>query len=51
MSVEEIKKAIVTLKDNVAIRTELAKGALAKSEELSIKNRAQRIISFIESKK
>ena len=50
MSVEEIKNAIITLKENEDIRAELAKGALAKSEELSIKNRAQRIISFIESK-
>ena len=49
-SVEEIKKAILLLKEDKALRARLANGALVKSEALSIETRAKRVIDFIQSK-
>jgi glycosyltransferase involved in cell wall biosynthesis len=49
-NVEEVKNAILLLKNNKALREKLAKGALKKSEALSIDTRAQRVLEFINSK-
>lgn len=49
-NVEEIKSAILLLKNNKALREKLAKGALVKSESLAIETRAQRVLEFIKSK-
>ena len=49
-SVEEIKNAIVLLKNNKELREKLAQGALVKSETLSIETRAKRVLDFIRSK-
>lgn len=49
-NVDEIAEAIKTLKDNPAKRAELAEGALKKAELLTIDQRAERILDFIESK-
>lgn len=48
--ISAIASAIKELKDNPLKRSELAKGALNKGKELTITRRAQRILSFIESK-
>lgn len=49
-SVEEIKNAIVLLKNNKELREKLAQGALVKSETLSIETRAKKVLDFICSK-
>lgn len=49
-SVEEIKNAIVLLKNNKELREKLAQGALVKSETLSIETRAKRVLEFIQLK-
>lgn len=49
-NVKEIKNAILKLKDDKVLREKLAKGALKKSESLSIDTRAQRVLEFIQSK-
>ncbi len=49
-NVEEIKYAIGLLKNDEALRAKLAKGALKKSESLSIETRAKRVLDFIHSK-
>ena len=49
-NVEEIKNAIALLKNDDALRARLAKGALMKSESLSIETRAKRVLEFIHSK-
>ncbi len=48
-SIDEIAGAIKTLRDDVAVREKLAKGALKKAESLTIDQRAARIMDFIES--
>jgi|SaaInlStandDraft_1057018.scaffolds.fasta_scaffold19076_2 teichuronic acid biosynthesis glycosyltransferase TuaC len=45
----EIAAAIKKLKDNKIIKEELSKGALMSAKKLSIKNRANNILSFIKS--
>ena len=47
---EEIKNAIALLKNDEVLRAKLAKGALKKSESLSIETRAKRVLDFIHSK-
>ena len=49
-NVEEIKNAILLLKNDKALREKLAAGALKKSESLSIDTRAKRVLEFIQSK-
>lgn len=49
-NVEEIKNAIMLLKNDETLRLKLAMGALEKSESLSIETRAQKILEFIHSK-
>lgn len=49
-SVEEIKNAIILLKNDEVLRAKLAKGALRKSETLSIEKRAKRVLDFIHTK-
>ena len=46
--VENIKKAILTLKEDEALRTTLAKGAYKKAKELRIEERTKKIIQIIE---
>ncbi len=48
--VDAIANAIKELKDNPTKRKQLAEGALAKGEELTIRRRAQRILTFIEER-
>lgn len=50
MNVEELKKAIVLLKENTSIREKLARGALEKGKMLSIDSRAKHILGFINSR-
>lgn len=50
LNVEEIKNAIALLKNDEVLRAKLAKGALKKSESLSIETRAKRVLDFIYSK-
>ena len=50
MNVEQIAKAIKLLKDDKELRQKLADGALIKGKELSIDQRASKIINFINSK-
>ena len=49
-SIIEIKNAIVTIRDNVEKRLYLSEGALAGASNLTIENRAQAIIEFINSR-
>lgn len=48
-NVEEIRDAIMMLKDNLEMRERLAKQALIDSKKLSLDNRANNILSFIEN--
>lgn len=48
--VDEIADAIRTLKENPAKRAELAEGALRKAESLTIDQRAEGILNFMESR-
>ena len=49
-NIEDIAKAIKLLKDNPLKRKELSKGALLAAEDLNIDRRAEKIISFINSR-
>ena len=49
-SVEEIRDAIVELRDNPEKRESLSKGSINKAKELVIANRARRIIEFMKSR-
>lgn len=49
-NVDEIKDAIMLLKNDGELRERLAKGALEKSVSLSIETRARRVLDFIQSK-
>lgn len=49
-SVDEIADAIQRLRDDIELRKQLAEGALKKAESLTIDNRADAILKFIESK-
>lgn len=46
-SVEEIKNAIVKLKNDQSLRDKLSRGAMEKGESLSIESRADKILAFI----
>ena len=48
-NIEEIAKAIVTLRDNIAMRQQLAEGALATARGLTIDKRAESIENYIKS--
>lgn len=50
MNVEEIKDAILRLKNDKELRCRLSKGAIIKSESFSIEERAIKILEFINSK-
>ena len=50
MNVEEIKDAILRLKNDKELRCRLSKGAIIKSESFSIEERAKKILEFINSK-
>lgn len=50
MNVEEIKDAILCLKNDKEMRDSLSKGAVTKSESFSIEERAKKILEFINSK-
>ena len=50
MNVEEIKNAILCLKNDKELRGSLSKGAIIKSESFSIEERAKIILEFINSK-
>jgi len=47
-SVDEIRDAILTLKDNPELRERLARGSLEKSKEFSITKRAKNILEFMD---
>ena len=47
-SIEEIRKAIVLLRDNKDKRTKMAKASLNRAKDLEIKARARRIVKFID---
>ncbi len=47
-SIEEIKNAIILLKENTQLRASLAEGALNMSSKLNIANRTKNILSFID---
>ena len=49
-SVEQIAEAIKTIKDNKALQASLAAQSLEKAQRLALPDRAQRIITFINSK-
>ena len=51
MNVDEIKNAIIQLKNDELLRDQLSKGALEKAKSLSIETRAKRIVEFINRKK
>ena len=51
MSIEEIRDAIIELRDNKAKRRFLSDGALKSAEQLTIDKRAERILSFINEKR
>lgn len=50
MNVDEIKDAIIRMKNDSLLRERLSKGALIKSQSLSIEERAKKILEFIVSK-
>jgi glycosyltransferase involved in cell wall biosynthesis len=50
MNVEEIKDAILCLKNDKELRDSLSKGSVTKSESFSIEERAKKILEFINSK-
>lgn len=50
MNIDDIKEAILKLKNNTELRERLSKGAIEKSKSLSIENRAISILDFISSK-
>ena len=47
--IDQISSAILTLKEDEKLRKQLSEGAIKKAQELSIKVRSERIISFIEN--
>ena len=47
LSVNEIREAIIQLRNNEDLRLKLSKGAVEKSKELDIKTRAKNIINFM----
>lgn len=49
-SIDEIASAIVTLRDNVKMREDLASGSIEKAKSLTIEKRAKTIIDFMLSK-
>ena len=51
MSIEEIRDAIIELRDHPLRRQHLSEGALLKAEELTISKRVDRILSFIEERR
>lgn len=50
MNVEEIKEAILCLKNDKELRDSLSKGAVTRSKSFSIEERAKKILEFINSK-
>ena len=50
MNVKEIANAIITLKKDEALRSNLSKGAIKKASELTIEKRASKILNFIREK-
>ena len=50
LDVNEIKKAVLSIKNNKELMERMSKESLKISQELSIENRAKKIISFMESK-
>ena len=48
--VEAIRQAIVLLRDNPQLRSKMSEVALISASSLNIKQRAQNIIEFMESK-
>lgn len=50
MNVEEIKSAIIKLRDDHALRNKLSNGALRSAADLTISERAKKIIDFIQDK-
>lgn len=48
--IDEIKEAILRLKNDVIFRNQLASGSLNKAKELTIEKRVERIVNFIEIK-
>lgn len=50
MNIEQIKEAIIRLRDDEQLRCELSEGALKRATTLAINQRAKKIIYFIQSK-
>lgn len=50
LNIEDIMTAIVALRDNAQLRESLGRGSLEMAKNLSISNRASKIINFIESR-
>lgn len=49
-SINEIRDAIVEMRDNNVKRMQLSQGALVSVQDLTIENRAQAIVEFINSR-
>ena len=50
LNVEEIKQAIIKLRDNLQLRTSMNRAAIEKAKELTIQERAKKIITFIQER-
>lgn len=50
MNIEEIKQAIIKVRDNIHIRENMGKAALDKAKELTIQTRAKKILSFMQQR-
>ena len=50
LNVEEIKQAIIKLRDNIKLRENMSIAALNMARELTIQERAAKIMSFIQSR-
>ena len=49
-NVEEIKQAIIKLRDNIKLRENMSIAALNMARKLTIQERAAKILSFIQSR-
>ena len=51
MNIEEIRKAIILIRDDVSRRNSMSKAALRKAKELTIHERANRILEFMQQRR
>lgn len=50
MNVDEIRQAIIKIRDNVQMRVSMSQAALEKAKELTIQERAKKILTFIQQR-